>query len=228
MRNNKPFGIGAKGYYIALILCAAAIGISGYLYSQNKNQAEEVSLLEHEATVPAETVWTEDVEALATTPVTAPSTGAPRETSEPTTSKPVNRPLKTAAPLQGDSVGGYSMDCLSYNETTRDWRVHNGVDIAAEEGTQVCAAAEGTVTEVFEDDIWGTTVVIRHDGGYTTQYASLQENPSVKPGDKVSLGQSIGCVGTTALVETTMGSHLHFSVNYQNMPMDPQDFLNLG
>ena len=72
MRNNKPFGIGAKGYYIALILCAAAIGISGYVYHQNENKAEEVTLLDHETTVPAETVWTEDVEALATVPATIP------------------------------------------------------------------------------------------------------------------------------------------------------------
>ena len=228
MRNNKPFGIGAKGYYIALILCAAAIGISGYVYHQNENKAEEVTLLDYETTVPAETVWTEDVEALATVPATIPSTAAPKAATEPTVRQSAGRPLKTASPLKGDSVGGYSMDCLSYNETTRDWRVHNGVDIAAEEGTPVCAAADGTVTEVMDDDVWGTTVVIRHDGGYTTQYASLQENPSVKPGDKVTLGQSIGCVGTTALVETAMGSHLHFSVSYQNMPMDPQDFFKLA
>ena len=61
------------------------------------------------------------------------------------------------------------MDCLSYNETTRDWRVHNGVDIAAEEGTPVMAAADGQVYTVYEDETMGTTVVIRHEDGYTTK-----------------------------------------------------------
>ena len=46
MRNNKTFGIGGKGYYIALVLCAAAIGITGYVYRNNQEKVEQVSLLE--------------------------------------------------------------------------------------------------------------------------------------------------------------------------------------
>ena len=42
------------------------------------------------------------------------------------------------------------------------------------------------------------------------------------------MGQVIGCVGTTALVETTLGSHIHFGVTYRDAPMDPADFLALG
>ena len=43
MRNNKTFGIGGKGYYIALVLCAAAIGITGYVYRNNQEKVEQVS-----------------------------------------------------------------------------------------------------------------------------------------------------------------------------------------
>ena len=102
------------------------------------------------------------------------------------------------------------------------------MDIAAEEGTPVCAAADGVVEAAFEDDLMGYTVVIAHDGGYTTQYSSLAENLSVKSGEAVHMGQVIGCVGTTALVETTLGSHIHFAVTYRDAPMDPADFLALG
>ena len=90
------------------------------------------------------------------------------------------------------------------------------------------AAAEGKVTAVYEDDTMGYTVEIRHEGGYTTQYASLAENLSVQEGDAVKLGQVIGCVGDTALVENVIGPHVHFSVTYQDAPMDPGDFLNLA
>ena len=71
-------------------------------------------------------------------------------------------------------------------------------------------------------------MVIRHDGGYTTQYASLAEELKVAAGDSVSLGQAIGTVGETALVETTMGPHVHFSVLKNDESMDPNEFLALG
>ena len=244
MRNNNSFSISGKGYYIALILCAVAIGISGYLYHRNTTLAEEVSVTEAaEAAVPAGTQQADDVEVLATDP--NPSSAEPSASSAATTpgrtptvpsapgattaTEPApGKALKTAAPVDGEQIGGYSMDCLSYNETTRDWRVHNGVDIAAPEGTQVCAAADGTVYTTYEDDALGSTVVIRHTGGYTTRYSSLSPELSVKPGDKVTLGQTIGLVGNTALLETCLGSHVHFSVSYQEAPMDPAEFLNLG
>jgi murein DD-endopeptidase MepM/ murein hydrolase activator NlpD len=136
--------------------------------------------------------------------------------------------LKTAAPVAGETVAGYAMDCLSYNETTRDWRVHNGVDIAAEAGTEVLAAADGTVYTTYTDDVMGTTVVIRHTGGYTTQYASLSEELKVSPGDQVVLGQAIGCVGETALIETNSGPHVHFTVLLEDEPVDPGEFLAMG
>ena len=70
--------------------------------------------------------------------------------------------------------------------------------------------------------------MIRHEGGYTTKYASLGENLAVKAGDKVTAGQTIGYAGDTALVETALGSHVHFSVSHQDVPMDPAEFLALG
>ena len=44
----------------------------------------------------------------------------------------------------------------------------------------------------------------------------------------MSLGQTIGYASASALVETAMGSHVHFSVTCQDIPMDPGDFLALG
>lgn len=136
--------------------------------------------------------------------------------------------LQTALPVSGNAISDYAMDCLSYNETTRDWRTHNGIDLAAEAGEAVSAAADGTVYTTYEDDSLGYTVVIRHNGGYTTRYSSLSEDLCVQAGDEVKLGQTIGYASDTALVETAMGSHVHFSVSCQDESMDPADFLNLG
>ena len=225
MSNNKNFGFSGKGYYIALILCAAAIGITGYLYSKNANKPEEVTIQETMGNAQVLETQEEDIPVIATQPVTQ---GTPQETpTQAPTQATVPQTIRTASPIEGNEVAAYSMDCLSYNQTTRDWRVHNGVDIAAPEGTQVLAAAEGTVYAAYEDDTMGYTVVIRHTGGYTTTYSSLSEELAVKTGDTVTLGQAIGCVGDTALVETTIGSHVHFGVTYQNTPMDPNEFLSM-
>ena len=226
MSNNKNgSGTFGRGYYIALILCAAAIGISGYMYYRNANETE-MTLQEPDRAVADATVSagqeSEDVAVVATQPQnTAPAATSP---TQPT----AGSILKTGMPVVGTTVAEYAMDCLSYNETTRDWRVHNGVDIAAEEGTQVLAAAAGTVYTTYTDDTMGTTVVIRHDGGYTTMYSSLAEELAVKTGDTVELGQVIGCVGSTALVENALGPHVHFSVSYRDGEMDPGEFLNLN
>jgi len=229
--NNRSGSFAGKGYYIALILCAIAIGITGYVYYQN-TKTQEVSIQE---TIPEElpALSEEDtgIPALATKPAeqvpTVPTTQAPQPTTVPT--QPPKRSLKTMSPVEaGKTVMDYSMEALSYNQTTRDWRVHNGVDIAAAEGTPVMAAAEGVVEAAYEDDLMGCTVVIAHDGGYKTTYSSLDKKLSVKAGEAVAMGQVIGCVGSTALVETTLGSHVHFSVLHQNSPMDPEEFLALG
>ena len=221
--NNNKGGIYGKGYYIALILCATAIGISGYMYYRNANKTEnqvqaavsEDVAVQQEVDTPVviiQPAQEDAVEAIATAPAAA----------QPDTA------LKTAMPVAGQTVAGYAMDCLSYNATTRDWRVHNGVDIAAEAGTEVCAAADGTVYTTFEDDSMGMTVVIRHNGGYTTCYSSLGPELKVSAGDSVKLGQAIGCVGSTALTESAMGDHVHFSVTYRDEAMDPADFLSVG
>lgn len=210
MRNKK---LSPEGYLIA-VLCAVALGVTGWMYVVNANRSLPVSNTEEVL---------ETMAAAPTTEATVPPTTAPAPPAETKA-----KVFRTEAPVKGDTITEYAMDCLSYNETTRDWRVHNGIDLAAEEGTEVTAAAEGTVQSVYEDDNLGYTVVISHAGGYTTQYSNLADSPCVTPGQKVSLGQTLGTVGSSALLETAMGSHVHFAVTYHNSPMQPEEFLALG
>ena len=220
MKKFKKFMSG-KGYYIALILCAVAIGISGYLYYRNADHKEPA-----QQNVPVANVSPtiqEDLPASATLPVQTPGGNEEAKPSVPVTTKP----MQTASPVEGETVMTYAADHLDYNPTTRDWRTHSGMDIAAPEGTHVCAAADGTVYNVFEDETMGMTVIIRHEGGYSTCYASLSAEVAVKAGDTVTLGQKIGTVGNTALLENAIGEHVHFSVLCDGEPMDPAEFLEL-
>ena len=221
MRNKKFGSATGKGYYIALILCAVAIGISGYLYYANQKEdspqlgGQDISV---QATDPVE----EDNVPVG---VTVPDA---QQVVNPTEPKPtvIRKPIQTASPLEGEVVAAYAMDALSYNPTTRDWRTHDGMDLAAEAGTAVLAAADGTVYTVYEDETMGHTVVIRHQDGYVTCYASLGEDVAVAPGDTVKLGQKIGTVGNSALLESALGDHIHFSVTRDDEPIDPQSFLS--
>ena len=197
--------LAGKGYYIALVLCAVAIGITGYMYYRSSK--------------------TPDI-ALQSDPTEA--TDVPVLSPESPADVPAEGPLKTGLPVSGETITGHSVDRLCYNPTTRDWRTHAGIDIAAAEGTAVCAAAEGVVYTTYKDDLLGTTVVIRHDGDYLTTYANLAADPQVTPGQKVELGQTIGYVGRSALVETALGDHLHFSVTCNDQWMDPTAFFELG
>lgn len=211
-KNNFWRKLAGKGYYIALIVCAVAIAISGYLYYRNMDENAQVS------DVVSDQAQTDDnIPAIATKP-----------SEDTAVDATVAKTIKTGMPVEGETVMVYSMDSLTYDPTTRDWRVHNGIDIASQTGAEVKAAADGVVYTTYQDEAMGTTVVIRHDGGYVTTYASLDPELTVATGDTVTLGQTIGYVGRSALVETALGDHVHFCVTLEDVSIDPTDFFDLG
>ena len=98
--------------------------------------------------------------------------------------------------------------------------VHNdGVNIAAASGTEVRAAARGTVAFVGRDiKSFGTLILIKHDGGIITAYAHLGD-VLVKEGDVIDVGQTIATVGQTGKVDTPQ---LHFEIRKSRKPIDPR------
>lgn len=223
-----------KGYYMVLALCVLAVGVSGYLFVRTAAD-QKSSLGDESLSVPLTTADDDDNE--------RPSSNS-QETSAPAASADapatdvsgsvgtdvagedaqVSAPV-TVRPLSGDTIGAYAMDALAYNATTQDWRTHNGIDIAAAAGEEVLAARDGVVGAVYEDDAFGTTVVVDHDGGYATHYANLSAETAVSVGQEVSAGDVLGVVGDTATVELAQDSHLHFAVFHNQQPMDPEQFL---
>ncbi len=163
-------------------------------------------------------------------PVTDPpeETTAPEETNAPeetTIPEETVASLPPLMPVQGEIIMPYAIDTLAFNPTTRDWRNHDGIDIAAEEGTEVCAVMDGTVYAAYHDNLLGYTVVIHHDGGYVTQYSNLSLNVLVEAGQQVQRGQAIGYVGKSALVESALEPHLHFYVELNKKSVNPERFL---
>jgi len=130
--------------------------------------------------------------------------------------------IPTTMPVEAgyySSNYGYRIDPINGRNT-----FHTGVDIIANPGTPVMAAAGGVVSTVAHDPEYGNMVDVDHDNGLTTRYAHLSRS-LVKVGDVVMKGQKIALVGATGRVT---GPHLHFEVREKGIPLNPNKFLALG
>lgn len=98
---------------------------------------------------------------------------------------------------------------------------HYGYDIAAPVGTPILAAAAGTVTLAADFFFFGKLVVIDHGHGVNTLYAHCSAI-EVEEGEAVAAGQRIGAIGATGRVT---GPHLHFSLSWYQVWLDPAPVL---
>jgi murein DD-endopeptidase MepM/ murein hydrolase activator NlpD len=98
-------------------------------------------------------------------------------------------------------------------------RRHEGTDYAADPGTPVMSAGDGTVVSAGWSGGYGNLVEVRHRNGITTRYGHLRGfAPGVRSGAHVSQGQVIGYVGSTGLAT---GPHLHYEFRVNGVARDP-------
>ncbi|WP_278352816.1 M23 family metallopeptidase [Chryseobacterium gleum] len=100
---------------------------------------------------------------------------------------------------------------------------HKGLDIAVAYGSDVRAAAAGTVIFSGQKGGYGNCVIVSHGNGLATLYGHLSELIS-KVNDKVKVGQVIAKSGNTG---RSTGPHLHYEVHKNNTPVNPKLFMNL-
>ena len=236
-----------QGFYIVLFLCVATIGISGYYLIKTATGGEGPA----QPAAGSTSVILPDSEANGPDPVgTLPTVGADTQKDKPSlvtppkqvqgeskpsapaeqTSEVSPQPSRPAAvvytwPVKGEVLRDFSVETLALDPTLGDWRTHGGLDIAASLGVKVLAMAPGTVSEVYEDGLMGTTVVINHGDGLTTTYCNLAGQPTVEPGEAVETGTVIGAVGDTAIAEVGLVSHLHLEAWKDGVRVDPMDYL---
>lgn len=222
--------IGERGFYLVLFLCVAVIGATAWVFSSamsDTQPAEDVLSLQatpeplQEEVPPTRKPVVTDPPVLVTPEVTAAPPVQPQE------DEPVQETMAEVFdwPIRGQICAGYSVGELQYDPTMADWRTHSGLDIEAALGEKVCAAADGTVTRVYTDQMYGVTVVVDHGCGLCSSYANLAGTPTVAVGDSVTLGQVLGAVGETADAEIGQVSHLHFAMTMDGKRIDPNDYL---
>jgi murein DD-endopeptidase MepM/ murein hydrolase activator NlpD len=101
-------------------------------------------------------------------------------------------------------------------------RFHTGIDVAAQEGSPVLAAAPGIVLRAGRRGGYGNAVEIDNGSGISTLYGHALAL-KVKEGDSVKAGEPVALVGHTG---RATGSHLHFEVRKDGKPIDPNSTLN--
>ena len=105
---------------------------------------------------------------------------------------------------------------LKYN------RMHNGIDMAAPQGTPIYATRAGKVTKVaYQAGGAGNYVSINHLDGFSSIYMHMTHSV-VKKDQTVSAGQIIGYVGSTGI---STGPHLHFGISYAGTYVNPLAYI---
>ena len=138
-----------------------------------------------------------------------------------TTPSKVEEKLVFSSPLKGEIQKMYSIDKVIYSKTLEQWKTHDGIDIAADEGTEVKSIEKGVVESIENDSFYGTTIKIEHKSGYKSVYCNLDKNVYVTVGESVVKGQKIGKVGNTSIGEYLDDPHLHFMLYLNDESVDP-------
>lgn len=112
-----------------------------------------------------------------------------------------------------------SFSTARFHPVLQKWRAHKGIDYGAPIGTRVRATGNGSVEFIGARGGYGKVVILRHQGRYNTLYAHLSGfAQNLRPGSRVSQGDTIGYVGATGLAS---GPHLHYEFQINGTHQNP-------
>lgn len=214
---EKQKGTG-KGFYVALAVCLVAIvGVAIVSFWDREPMVEAPPLTTTQVQVPTGTTTARPVGATATGILDTRTTTTTVKTT--TTAKP--KPL-FVLPASNVILEAYS-DMPVYSETLGEWRTHDGVDFICEGGENVKAVADGTVSAIKEDALWGQVIEIDHGDKLISRYCGVQPF-NVKAGQAVKAGAVIGTMGDIPM-EIAKPSHLHLEMLSNGKAFDPMTLI---
>lgn len=213
-------------YYIVLGICVLVIGAASFLsYKSIQNALNDKKTPD---TPPVTDKVDSDVDNVKETEskkddVTEEKTQQPEEETQPPVEEkqPVVETKAYVRPVSGEIMVGFSLETPVYSATLKDWRIHDGIDIAADLGTNVVAVNDGVVEAIESDDLFGVVVTIKHTDGKKSTYANLEDSVELEQGQIINRGDIVGKVGNTAVYEISDGPHLHFEMSENGEKIDP-------
>lgn len=127
-------------------------------------------------------------------------------------------------PVEGKIIMNYNMDSTVFYKTLGVYKVNPAINIAAQTGTPVLAAASGVVTKISKNEETGNTVTVDIGNGYETTYGLLSD-VAVKEGSLLMAKDKIGNVSEPTNYYTEEGSNLYFKMTKKGEPVDPNKYL---
>lgn len=128
---------------------------------------------------------------------------------------------ETAVPVNGTATSGFGYRDSPINGKNE---FHLALDIGAKEGTEIGAFAAGTVEYIGASDEFGNYLKINHENNVSSFYAHCSKL-LVHKGDQVTCGQTVALVGHTG---NATGSHLHLTIEKDNIRLDPAYYVDLS
>jgi murein DD-endopeptidase MepM/ murein hydrolase activator NlpD len=252
---KKPKFFNKDSFYVILFICLCIVAVAAVVITRSNERNISNKLGDSKLTEEKKTTQPNNEPTLIEEKRkgnTVPASNLPKQTTSNNPQNSTNNSTSTKKsqrssvvsfklekPVDGQIVKPFNDTKPLFNKTLNQWETHEGIDIEADLGTEVKAAADGKVLKIFKDDKivntinktgFGVTVVVDHGNGYQTVYCNLAEDLKVKEGQKVTKGQVIVVVGDTSVRESVAieGSHLHFMLLKKNgseyVPVDPQKF----
>lgn len=128
-------------------------------------------------------------------------------------------------PIVGDVLINYSMDKTIYFPTLQQYKYNPAIVIAAAQGAEISAAANGHVNSVGYDPVIGNNVVMDLGNGYELTYGQL-ENITVSEGSYVNVGDKIGTVASPTKYYSVEGTNVYFKLMKDGEPVNPMSQLH--
>ena len=218
-------------YVLAIIVIVSVITVTVAAFASRSNVKKPITTT---TTSPVRTTSTTTGKKPTTTTTT--TTKKPQDPPKVTTQQGENNPpdtdvsndpIEIMMPVDGQFGKGHDTESLSYSMTMNDYRTHAGIDISAAEGSPVIAGQDGVVKALYKDWLMGQCIEIDHGNGIVSIYKNLSEElpEGIVEGAKVKQGDTLGAVGSTAIIEQADEPHLHFELEIEGTSVDPLEYI---
>lgn len=138
---------------------------------------------------------------------------------------PIQEKQSFVLPIKGNISKGYSESALQYSATYGDMRLHTGVDILCDKGSNIKSVGSGIVKSITEDANFGKIITIEYDNSITVKYCGM-DSIIVKENDKIATGDIIGTSGDVPS-ECADNPHIHIEVTVDGNSTSPLAALGL-